>query len=360
MNPETITLHCTENGSDKVYILALAGEGNDCTVTANYGRRGGALKAESKTPQPVPYAAAKAIYDRVLKEKVRKGYAPNGNATPVAVTPILADMAERDTGLRPQLLNPVGEADIERLLRDDAYVSQTKLDGERRLILIENGEVRGTQRSGLLVPIPQSLREALGPIAREFTGRTVIDGEDLGDAGFVAFDLLELDGCDLRSSPFVRRFTRLDALLGSTTVRATPVYVGEAAKRAHFERVRGEGGEGVVFKVGDSPYVPGRPSAGGDQVKAKFTASATLEVAAIGRAGKRSVTLLARRGAERVAVGNVTVPANVEVKPGELVEVRYLYRTGADGALFQPVLTAIRSDKDQPDDVESLKLKACA
>lgn len=359
MNDETITLHCTENGSDKVYILALAGAGEACTVTANYGRRSGALKAETKTPQPVPYAAAKAIYDRVLKEKVRKGYVPQGDATQV-VAPILTSITERDSGLRPQLLNAVEDADIERLLRDDALVSQTKLDGERRLILIENGEVCGTQRTGLRVPVPQSLRAALGPIAREFPGRTVIDGEDLGDAGFVAFDLIELDGADLRALSFVRRFTRLDALLASTSVRTTPVYVGEAAKRAHFERVRAEGGEGVVFKVGASPYVPGRPASGGDQLKVKFTASATLEVAASGRVGKRSVALLARRGTERVAVGNVTVPPNVDVSPGQLVEVRYLYLVAAGGCLFQPVMTAVRTDKDQPDDVATLKLKACA
>lgn len=360
MQNESISLHCTEGGSDKVYLISLEGTGESWSVNFSFGRRGGPLKAGTKTPNPVNHGSAKAIYDKLVGEKVKKGYRADADAAPSVLSPIIAGTEARDTGIRPQLLNPIDDSELEALLRDDDFVVQTKHDGERRMIIVEDREVRATQRAGLLVPVSQSIVAAFGPIVREGWGRTVIDGEDMG-AGFVAFDLLELDGRDLRGQGFTARHTKLDALLSTTRIDVSPVYVGEAAKRAHLARVSAVGGEGVVFKRGDAPYVPGRPASRGTQLKWKLVAEATLVAAPNTRSGKRSIALLAARGDERVEVGNVTVPANLPIPAaGALVEVRYLYRVGANGSLFQPVLKSIRSDKSEPDDVSTLKLKACA
>jgi hypothetical protein len=38
--------------------------------------------------------------------------------------------------------------------------------------------------------------------------------------------------------------------------------------------------------------------------------------------------------------------------------VRYLYRSGPNGALFQPSFLRLRGDKSEPDTIDSLKLKA--
>lgn len=69
-------LSCRNGHSDKVYIIRLhvLAPLAHCTVTAHYGRRGSALAAAVKTPQPVPQDKAEAIIDALLREKVRKGY----------------------------------------------------------------------------------------------------------------------------------------------------------------------------------------------------------------------------------------------------------------------------------------------
>ncbi len=44
-------------------------------------------------------------------------------------------------------------------------------------------------------------------------------------------------------------------------------------------------------------------------------------------------------------MGNCTIPANHAVPPeGAVVEIRYLYRAGPHGALFQPVYLGERRD----------------
>ena len=101
--------------------------------------------------------------------------------------------------------------------------------------------------------------------------------------------------------------------------------------------------EGVVFKRHAAPYTPGRPASGGDQLKLKFTATASCIVAKA-NGTKRSVALMLLDGRKRVAVGNVTVPANKPIpKAGSVIEVRYLYAYPA-GSLFQPVCLGQRDD----------------
>ncbi len=62
------------------------------------------------------YDNAKRIFNKLVKEKMAKGYTPGEDGTPYQ-TP---DDAERFTGILPQLLNPIEEAEVERLLHDDA------------------------------------------------------------------------------------------------------------------------------------------------------------------------------------------------------------------------------------------------
>lgn len=76
--PEDIQLAYQESTSDKVYELELYPdvEGDPDTtwlVVAHYGRRGGNLKEEIKG-KGLSYTDAKETYEKVLKQKLSKGY----------------------------------------------------------------------------------------------------------------------------------------------------------------------------------------------------------------------------------------------------------------------------------------------
>ncbi|MBP0009148.1 WGR domain-containing protein [Roseofilum sp. Belize Diploria] len=69
------TLHYQDNRSDKIYEveLLLAGD-NGYIVNFRYGRRGANLKEGTKTPNPVSLPEAEKFFDKLVKEKTKKGY----------------------------------------------------------------------------------------------------------------------------------------------------------------------------------------------------------------------------------------------------------------------------------------------
>lgn len=70
---ESVELSYQDEASDKVYRLYLENDGDNWTVRAEWGRRGKALQGGVKA-SAVPYAEAKRGYDKLVAEKVRKGY----------------------------------------------------------------------------------------------------------------------------------------------------------------------------------------------------------------------------------------------------------------------------------------------
>lgn len=350
MPKESVSLYFREGSSDKVYQASIEErQEGACVVNFQFGRRGSALQSGTKTAKAVPYDAAKKIFDKLVREKTAKGYKPDAAGAEY----VNASREERDTGLRPQLLNPVEEADVERLIADPDFWMQEKQDGRRCLLKKAGGEVTGTNRLGLAVGLPKPIVDAAGNMGRDF----VLDGELMGER-IVAFDLLSLDGRDLSATPYSRRLSELEKLCpGGWPIVVTLTEKDKAQKRAKFDRLKRDHSEGVVFKRHDAPYKPGRPSSGGDQLKYKFYATASCLVEK-GRAGKRSVALSVFDGDNWINVGNVTVPANQPIpKPGQVVEVRYLY-CYIGGSLFQPTLLGIRDDvRKDACVVNQLKLK---
>jgi len=92
-------------------------------VNFAYGRRGSTLNTGTKTTVPVNYEDARRIFDKLVKEKMAKGYTPGADGTPYQH----AD--KQPSGILPQLLNPIEEAEVVALLSDDNYCAQEKLDG---------------------------------------------------------------------------------------------------------------------------------------------------------------------------------------------------------------------------------------
>ena len=334
---ENITLYFRQGSSDKIYQAAIEPKDGGHVVTFAYGRHGSTLSTGTKTQSPVSHDEAKAIYEKLIREKTAKGYTPGADGTPYQQT----EKENQITGIHCQLLNPVEEGDAEKLIEDSAYWMQEKWDGRRLLLHKQNGEITGINRRGLAVALPEPLVRDAQACAEDFT----LDGEAIGDM-LCAFDALFIGDDDVRGRRYAERHLILANLLGSFAHPGIQMietaYLPEE-KRRMFQRLKSQGCEGVVFKHCDAPYVAGRPASGGPQLKYQFRATASFIVGKIN--AKRSVTLQLISGESLVGAGNVTIPPNHEIPaPGTIVECRYLYALRESGCICQPVYLGVRDD----------------
>ena len=306
MNEDSITLYYHEGSSDKIYKADIVPSGKDLfKVEFAYGRRGQTLQTGTKTSTPVPYAKARALFDKLVSEKTGKGYTQGEDGTPYQGT----SSEQRNTGIACQLLNPIEEAELDRYMNDPRYCMQEKHDGRRLLVRKQDACITGINRRGLEVGIPKPLAEAVAALSPD----CLLDGEAVGDTLYV-FDLLHLFDSDLRTKPYSRRLLDLALLLFEHEASCLQmVSTAETAedKKELFGRLKNEGREGVVFKDMTSRYTPGRPSSGGPQVKFKFCETASCVVT--GQNLKRSVSLGLYRDGSIVDCGNVTIPPDKAV-----------------------------------------------
>jgi bifunctional non-homologous end joining protein LigD len=349
--PESITLYFREGSSDKVYQCALEPSGDLFVVNFAYGRRGATLQTGSKTSSPVDYDTAKEIYDKVVAEKTAKGYTPGESGTPYQHT----EKADRITNIRPQLLNPIEESEVQRLIKEPGWCMQEKKDGRRILVQKDGAAIHGINKRGLLVGLPSPIVLQTGKLA----GDVIIDGEMVGDV-FHAFDLLWGAGKNLVGRPYRERLDQLKVLLRPDYLshfELIETAFSPAQKALLYNRLKLERREGVVLKQLDAPYAPGRPNSGGAQLKYKFVATVSAVVAKINT--QRSVEVRLLNGEGWICVGNVTIPPNHVVPPvGTVVEVRYLYAFKEGNTLYQPVYLGVRTDVGQHECVVSqLKFK---
>jgi bifunctional non-homologous end joining protein LigD len=345
---EHTTLYYREGSSDKVYQTTIESKGGGYVVTFAYGRRGATLTTGTKTQAPVDYDTAKTIYDRLVREKTAKGYTPGADGTPYQHSD------KQSSGILPQLLNPIDGDQLETLLGDRQHVMQEKHDG-RRLMLRKQDTITGINKLGVVTGFPAIIAEEFQVAEADF----LIDGEIVGEE-YHAFDLLELDGDDLRGRTYQERYLHLMNLLASFNHRHISLVESAylpSQKRELFDQLKSANREGVVFKRSDAIYTAGRPNSGGSQLKFKFHETASFIVTKVN--GKRSVSLMVFDGDKVVPVGNVTIPPNHEVpQVGAIVEARYLcaYR---GGSIFQPVYLGVRDDiRAEECTVSQLKYKA--
>jgi bifunctional non-homologous end joining protein LigD len=103
------------------------------------------------------------------------------------------------------------------------------------------------------------------PAADGTTDFSVLQNELKGQStkiAMVAFDLLYLNGCDLRKLPLIERKALLKKLVGKTDILFSESFEVDGPEM--FKHACGIGLEGVVSKVRDSRYNSGR---GNDWVK---------------------------------------------------------------------------------------------
>lgn len=277
---------------------------------------------------------------------------------------------------------------------DSKWVFEFKYDGYRLMSRRHEDGVKLFFRSG--AQVTESFPELVEALARLPFEEWVIDGEvvvldDTGHASFelmqkrsslhlpatyFVFDLLAVEGFDLRRLSLLERKKLLEEVVGSQPPILYSPHIEEYG-RALWEQVEAQSLEGMVAKRADSGYRSGRSSwwlkvprqQRGDFVVVGFTKPertregfgalllATydgVDFVLAGRVGTgfddealaRVRTLLqADVVSEKTAIGDV--PAGKRptwVKPRQVVEVRFKNWT-SDGRLRQPVFVRFRPDK---------------
>ncbi len=177
-------------------------------------------------------------------------------------------------------------------VEEGSYVFEVKYDGYRGIAAISGGKLAFISRNGLDLSV--RFPDIASALSRIVVGEAVIDGEviALDDKGisrfqllmtpgaehhYVAFDLLWLDGEDLRSRPLEERRELLESVLAGAP---PPIQLAERLQGSVAEvmaEAKRRGLEGVVAKAKGSPYTPGRST---KWLKLKATQS--QEVAIIG------------------------------------------------------------------------------
>ena len=163
------------------------------------------------------------------------------------------------------------------------WLHEIKFDGYRALVAVAGDKVRVSTRNGL--DWTDKFGPLVGAIAALDLPPALIDGEivALGPDGnpsfsalqavlkrghgaqredtpfhFFAFDLLALEGKDMKPLPLIERKERLEALLKNA---APPVQVADhviGAGEALYRSLCGAGQEGIIAKRVDAPYRAGR------------------------------------------------------------------------------------------------------
>ncbi len=196
----------------------------------------------------------------------------------------LADLEGAVRGVIPRTQPLALAMGVEAPPAGDEWLHEIKHDGYRIVARIEEGEVQLISRNGKdwTKEFPQVARA----VGRLPAGTALLDGEvaavlpsgatsfqalqrrseNVAPLVYFAFDLLHLDGWDLRSVPLVGRKQVLRRLLesGPDTLRFSDHVLGHGPE--FFEQARAAGLEGVISKKADAPYRDGR---GGDWRKAK-------------------------------------------------------------------------------------------
>jgi bifunctional non-homologous end joining protein LigD len=195
----------------------------------------------------------------------------------------------KKTGL-PRTLKPQLATLVAHPPEGDGWIHEIKLDGYRLLCRRSaSGTVSAITRNGKdwtdRFPAIAEGMAALPVESAVLDGEAVVFAPDgrtdfqrlqnslkrgrasAGEAVLVAFDLLYLDGWDLREAPLDERKRLLERILRGRD--SGPVRYGahlEASGKAVYERACEMGVEGVISKRRDRPYRPGR---GKDWLKSK-------------------------------------------------------------------------------------------
>jgi len=177
-------------------------------------------------------------------------------------------------------------AKVAETIPEGDFLYEPKWDGFRALVFREGKDVYIQSRD--LRPLDRYFPDLHDVLARALPSGCVVDGEIViatsagldfdalqlrlhpaasrvaklaagAPASFVAFDVLAVDGRDVRAEPQVERRGLLDRLLAGVDapVHLTPITRDAALAADWLNRFEGAGLDGVIAKPFDVPYQPG-------------------------------------------------------------------------------------------------------
>ncbi|HEX6277629.1 MAG TPA: non-homologous end-joining DNA ligase [Polyangiaceae bacterium] len=158
----------------------------------------------------------------------------------------------------PDWLEPMAATLTQERFTGPEWLFERKLDGIRLLAFKSGSGVRLLSRNRL--PQNEAYPSIVKAVADLPVSDAVLDGEALGvwrageEAGYHVFDVLWLDGRDVRSLPLEARRALLERLPLASPLHLVPRVLEDEP----WERARREGWEGVIAKRRDSPYEPRR------------------------------------------------------------------------------------------------------
>ncbi|MET3597066.1 DNA ligase D-like protein (predicted ligase) [Mesorhizobium shonense] len=235
----------------------------------------------------------------------------------------------RNAKERLKFMRPLEPTLVEKPPGGDGWIHEVKFDGYRSQIVKDDGDVRIFTRRGLdwtakyrdLVETAKGLNAQSAIIDGEIIVLNEAGVSDFGelrkaitrrqhDLYFVAFDLLHLNGHDLRDMPLEDRREVLQAMISAgQRIQFSEALPGKGA--AVFHLVEQAGLEGVVSKRKGSKYRSG-PST--NWLKAKCYTIDEYELLGVEReAGKPAFALMAERGTGRY-VGSAFITLNREMR----------------------------------------------
>jgi bifunctional non-homologous end joining protein LigD len=193
----------------------------------------------------------------------------------------------------PGFIEPALASPIEKVPSGDRWIHEIKFDGYRVQVHLANEAVhiftrRGndwTKRFKKVAHDAWRIKaasavidgEIVVPAADSTTDFSVLQNELKGSSKtivLVAFDLLYLNGHDIRKVPLAQRKAELKKIIGGTDVQFSESF--EIDGREMFAHACKLGLEGVVSKVRDNVYISGR---GNNWVKKTCAQRETLTIA---------------------------------------------------------------------------------
>lgn len=190
--------------------------------------------------------------------------------------------------------NPFKQADVmlaklcDTLPTGKGWIYELKYDGHRTLGFCEGGKTTLITRNGhkctsAFSSAADALSKVLGGRAAVVDGEMVVAGEDgvpdfgalqaymknkrAGGLNYVIFDLLALDGEDLRNRPLIERKQKLNTLLKNAPSILSYSEHTQKMTKTQIKALKDRGIEGIVAKRSDSAYIAGK---NGDWQKLKF------------------------------------------------------------------------------------------
>jgi ATP-dependent DNA ligase len=176
---------------------------------------------------------------------------------------------------------------LDALPSDDGFLFEPKWDGFRAIVFRSASDLYIQSRD--LRPLDRYFPELHDALLQALPERCVVDGEIViatahgldfdalqlrlhpaasrvaklakeSPSSFVAFDLLAVDGRDVRQLPLSERRTRLERLLSETKppLHLTPATRNRATAADWLDRFEGAGLDGVVAKPEQARYEPGK------------------------------------------------------------------------------------------------------